>query len=96
VADVELLQVPVKLRLELGAVVGLNDVDSEWQTTNDFVGETNRGRLRAAVVDFQDSNSSAVVDRGELVEALRPSIAFSQSAVPPVARVARRLARLRD
>ena len=47
VPDVELLQVPVELRLKLGAVVRLDDEDAEWQSTNDLVGEANRGRLRA-------------------------------------------------
>jgi len=65
VADVELLEVPVKARLELGAVVGLDEVHAKRQPANDFVGEVDGGRLIARVV-VQDSDASAVVDGGEL------------------------------
>src|SRR5262245_13734740 len=61
---------PVKPRPQLAPVVRLNHQDSEGQTTNDLVGEANCRALVARVVDFQYSDASAVVDGGELVEAL--------------------------
>src|SRR5215469_6241952 len=54
VVDVEFLQVPVNLGLELGPIVGLNDVNSKRQTANNFVGEANGRGLVASVVDLQD------------------------------------------
>jgi hypothetical protein len=52
---------------------GLDNVDAKGQTTNDFIDEANRRRLRAAVVYLQHADPSAVVDRSELVEALAGS-----------------------
>jgi hypothetical protein len=39
------------------------------QPVSDLIKESNRGPLVAPVVDLQDTNAGAVVDRGELVEA---------------------------
>lgn len=69
-ANVELFQVPVELRLEFGAVVGLDDENAEWQSTKDLVDELNRRYLRAGVVNLEYANARAVVDCGELIEPL--------------------------
>lgn len=71
--DAELLQMPVKPRLELGSVVRLNDLNAEWQAARDVVCEADGSRLVARVIDLQDANPRAVVDRGELVEPLAGS-----------------------
>src|SRR5688572_21326440 len=63
----------MEARLEFRSVVGLHDVDSEGQSTNNLVDESNSGALIARVVDFQNSNSSAVIDGGELIQALPSS-----------------------
>jgi hypothetical protein len=47
---IERLDVPVKVRLELGAVVGLDDEDPERETTNDLVDEVDGSGLGAGVV----------------------------------------------
>ena len=59
--------VPVELRLELGAVVGLDHLDAERQLLQDVVEELDRGLLVVARVDPQHPEPGAVVDRGELV-----------------------------
>ena len=45
--NIEALEVPVELRLELSAVVGLYHVHAEWQAAEDFVDELNGGALVA-------------------------------------------------
>src|SRR5689334_20615127 len=70
VLDVELVQMPMKFGLKLGAVVCLNDVDSKRQAANHLVGKTDGRALRAVVVNLEHPNASAVVDGRELVEPL--------------------------
>src|SRR5687767_3420862 len=69
VADVELLEMPVKVGLEFGAVVRLNDMHAEGQSPENVVDEGDGCSLIAGVVDLQHAKPGAVVDRGELVEA---------------------------
>jgi hypothetical protein len=52
VADIERLQVPVKLGLEFGAIVGLHDLNAEGQASADFLNEANRRALMARVIDL--------------------------------------------
>ena len=68
VADVTLFEMPVKVGLEFGAIVGLHDVDAEGQAAEDVVDECDRRALIAGVEDFQHANAGAIVDGGELVE----------------------------
>ena len=44
-ADVEALQMPVKLRLKLGAIIGLDDVDAERQSADHVIDEVHGGSL---------------------------------------------------
>jgi hypothetical protein len=67
VANGERLEVPAKMRLELGAVVGLDDEDPEW---NDLVDEVDGSGLGAGVVDLEDANPGAVINRREWIEPL--------------------------
>ena len=60
----------MELGLEFGAVVGLHDVDAEWQAAEDFVDEQPGRALIAGIVDLEDANPRAIVDGGELVQAL--------------------------
>src|SRR5687767_14160745 len=69
-ADIQGLQMPMKVRLEFGAIVGLHDLHPEWQPSKHFVDESNRRPLVAGVVDLEHSDTRAVVDRRELVEPL--------------------------
>ena len=69
-ANVQRLDVPMELRLKLRPVVGLNDVDAEWQPTQDLVDEPDGRPLVAGVVDFEDANAGAVVNGGELIQPL--------------------------
>jgi hypothetical protein len=79
VANVEFFQVPVELRAELGAVVRLHELDAERQAANDLVGEVDRRRLVARVVNLEHPNARAVIDGRELVEALlRPGDALEE------------------
>src|SRR5688572_17014919 len=66
VADVSTLQVPMELRLEFCAVVGLHDMHAKWQSPKHLVDELDRGALVARIEDLQDSNPRAIVDRREL------------------------------
>jgi hypothetical protein len=50
VANVERLGKPVELRLEFGAIVGLQDVNAERQATDDSVEELHRRPLIAGIV----------------------------------------------
>ncbi len=70
VLDVEVSQVPMKLRLKLRAVVRLNNENSKWKPADNLVDELNRSALIAAVVNLQHPDTSAVVDSSELVKAL--------------------------
>jgi hypothetical protein len=67
VADAAVEQVPVEGTLELGAVVGLDDLDPERELLEDVVEELDRGLLVVAWVDPQHADAGAVVDRGVLV-----------------------------
>ena len=49
VPDVSTLQVPMELRLEFCAVVGLHDMHAKWQTPQHLVDELNRSALVARV-----------------------------------------------
>src|SRR4029453_17687901 len=69
VTDVELLEMPVEMGLEFGAIVGLNDVDAEGEPPEDVINEGDRRTLIARVEDFKHANAGAVVDSGELIEA---------------------------
>src|SRR5215831_12737726 len=68
-ADVLRLEVPVKLGLEFGAVVGLHDQDSERQASEDIVDEADGRGLVAGIEDFEHADTRAIVDGRELVEA---------------------------
>jgi hypothetical protein len=72
VRDVFVEHVPMELGLEIGAVVGLHDLDAKRQALQDVVEELDSGLLIAARVDPQHTQPGAVVDGGELV-VLRPS-----------------------
>jgi hypothetical protein len=63
-------QVDVVGDLELGAIVGLHDVDAERQPTNHVVDEFDGRSLIAGVVNLQHADPGAIVDRRELDEAL--------------------------
>ena len=67
-----------KRALELGAVVGLDDLDRERELLEDVVDELDRGLLVVAVVDPQDPDPGAVIDRGELVVLLAAGGAAGQ------------------
>src|SRR5688572_26823565 len=66
VPDVSTLQVPMELRLEFCAVVGLHDMDAKWQTPQHLVDELDGGALVARVEDLEDPNPRAIVNGGEL------------------------------
>src|SRR6516164_5563899 len=68
VPDVELLEMPVELRLKFGAAVGLHDVDPKRESTPHLVNELDGRALIAPVIDLQHANSGAIVDGGELIE----------------------------
>jgi hypothetical protein len=69
VPDVSRLEMPVELRLEFGAVVGLDHVYTERQPAHDLVDELHGRALGARVVDLQDANPGAIVDSRELIQA---------------------------
>src|SRR5580700_2407736 len=69
VADVEPFEMPVKRRLELGAVVRLYDVHPEREPTDHFVDELRGRALIAGVVDLEDADPRAVINRCELIQA---------------------------
>ena len=60
----------MEVRLELRAIICLDDVDSERQTLDYRVDELDGGLLVAGIVDFQDSYPRAVVDSRELIQPL--------------------------
>src|SRR5262245_57529616 len=68
VPNVELLEMPVEMGLEFGAVVGLDDVDAERQAAEDVIDELDGCALIAGIVDLEHTNARAIVDRRELVE----------------------------
>jgi len=60
----------MKLGLELGPIVGLDDVHTKRQPAYDLVDELNRRSLVAGVVYLQHANPRAVINRRELVQSL--------------------------
>lgn len=70
VTDIAGFEMPVKAGLEFGPVIGLDDLHAEWQASDHLIRKTNRRRLVAGIVDLEDANASAVVDGGELIQAL--------------------------
>ena len=58
----------MKLGLKFGAVVCLNHEDAEWQAASHVVDELDGRSLVARIVDLQDSNPRAIIDRGELIQ----------------------------
>jgi hypothetical protein len=68
VPDIAHLEMPVKLRLKLGAVIGLDDVDAERQSARYVIDELDGRALVTRIVDLQDPNPGAIIDRGELIE----------------------------
>src|SRR5438552_6807300 len=70
VADVVRLEMPVEAGLELCAVIGLYHQDAEGQPSNNLVHKADRRSLVAGIVDLEHPDTRAVIDRGELVEAL--------------------------
>ena len=61
-------------RLELGAVVGLDLKDPEWELLEDAVHELDGGLLVESVVDLENSESGAVVDCRELLVLLSDAL----------------------
>src|SRR6185503_6615408 len=59
----------VEARLEFGAIVRLNYTDAERQAAPDFVDELDGRPLIAGVVDLEDPEPRAIVNRRELIEA---------------------------
>ena len=59
----------VEARLEFGAIVRLNHTDAERQAAPDFVEELDGRPLIAGVVDLEDPDPRAIVNRRELIEA---------------------------
>jgi hypothetical protein len=62
------LEVPVELRLEFGAVVGLHHVHAKRQPADDLVDELHGRALVARVDDLQDANPRAIVNGRELIQ----------------------------
>ena len=67
VLDAEVLDVPVERGLKLGAVVGLDAHHAERQLLEHVVDELDRRFLVQTLIDAQDPQPRAVVDRRELV-----------------------------
>ena len=67
--DIQRLGMPVELGLELCAIVSLQHMDTERESLSDLVEEPDRRALVAGIVDLENPDTGAVVDRGELVEA---------------------------
>ena len=61
-------EMPVKVGLELGAIVGLNDKDAEGESPEDVINEGDRRALITRVKDLQHAKAGAIVDGGELIE----------------------------
>ena len=68
--DIQRFRVPVEPGLELGAVVRLQHLDTEREPLSNLVQETDCCALITPIVDFQNPDAGAVIDSGELVEAL--------------------------
>jgi len=68
VADVVRLEMPMELRLELGSVVSLHDVNAKRQALPDLIDEPDRRPLVACIVDLEDANAGAVIYGRELIQ----------------------------
>ena len=64
---VEALEVPVKVRLKLWSAICLNNEDSERQSTNNLIDKLDSSFLIAAVIDFKNSDSGAIVNSSKLI-----------------------------
>jgi hypothetical protein len=64
--DVSTLKMPMELRLEFCAVVGLHDMHPKWQTPQHLVDELDGRALVARVEDLEDPNPRAIVNGCEL------------------------------
>ena len=77
--DIQRLGVPMEPRLELCAIVRLQDQDTEREPLPNLVQETDCRALVAGIIDLQYSDTGAVVDGGELIEPFpRPRDAFEE------------------
>src|SRR5215831_3605358 len=68
VPNVVLLEMPMEVGLELGAVIRLHDLDAKWQPAAHLVDEPNRRALIAGVIDLEYADPRAVVDGRELIQ----------------------------
>ena len=68
--DVERLEVPVEAGLELGTIIGLDHKYAKGQPPNDLVHEADRRSLVAGILDLEYADARAIIDGGELIEAL--------------------------
>src|SRR5258708_1585840 len=68
--DVERFQMPVEAGLELRAVIGLDDENAERKPPQHLIDEANGRGLVAGVVDLQHADPGAIIDGGELIQAL--------------------------
>ena len=59
----------MEVGLEFGAIVRLDHTDAERQAAPDFVDEPDGRSLIAGVVDLEDPDPRAIVNRRELIEA---------------------------
>src|SRR5688572_6803878 len=62
------LEVPVKLRLKLGAIVGLHHVHAKGEAPQDTVHKADGRVLIAGIKDLEHADTGAVINRGELIE----------------------------
>jgi hypothetical protein len=67
VANALVQDMPVERRAELGAVVGLDQLDSEGKLLEGVVDKLDRGLLVEPVIDLEHPKTRAVVNGGELV-----------------------------
>jgi hypothetical protein len=71
--------VPMKLGLELSPVVGLQDQDTKGQSLSNLVQEADGRALLAGIVNLQYPDTGAIIDGGELIQALtRPRDALKE------------------
>lgn len=68
--DVLLLQVPVEVGLELGAIVRLDYEHPERESTDDFVHKADGSLLVADIVDLEHADARAVIDSRKLIQTL--------------------------
>ena len=66
--DANWFGIPVELSLELGAIVSLEDEDSEKEPLSNLVQESECGTLVAGIVVLRESDSSAIVDGSKLTK----------------------------